>query len=71
MAQSENTPPPTADELENNDAPGAPSLPPEAGLVPEDTPDENERPQADPEVPELGSWDKQRGSLPENDATGF
>ena len=71
MAEPDTPSPPPEDEPENSEAPGAPNLPPHAGLVPDDTPDEKERPQADPEVPELGSWDEQRRRLPDNDATGF
>ena len=71
MANADKTPAPPPDEPENSQAPGAPSVPTDAGLVREGERDVSDRPQGDPEVPELGAWDKRRGQLPDKDATGF
>ena len=50
-------------------APGTPALPPDAGLVQGGDRDVSERPQGDPEVPELGAHDDQRpGSTSPGDA---
>ena len=50
---------------------GGPVLPP-GGLTDENTPpaDDNDRPQADPEVPALGEWERRRGQFPTDESTG-
>ena len=54
-----------------SDRPGAPQRPETGGLVDGGERDVSDRPQGDPEVPELGAWDKRSGQLPDKDATGF
>ena len=61
----------TQPDPENSDAPGTPPRPDDGGLAHGGERDVSERPQADPEVPELGAWDKARGQFPDKDATGF
>jgi hypothetical protein len=64
------SPPDIDEQPETSDAPGAPKLPDDVGVARGGTRDVSDRPQADPEVPELGADDKARG-LPGKDATGF
>ena len=61
----------TAGRPDQAGAPGVPSPPAQRGLVDDAERDVSERPQADPEVPELGEWDKQRDQQPAKDSTGF
>jgi hypothetical protein len=66
----DHTVPPGADDPATSEMPGAPSTPPEAGLVQGGERDVSDRPQGDPEVPELGATDKQSGQLPDKGTTG-
>lgn len=72
MPRKPTQPPATHTRPDSAERPGAPDLPPPGGLTDENTPpaDDNDRPQADPEVPALGEWERRRGQFPTDESTG-